>query len=68
MDIKLLPCPFCGGEAKVSSNNMMIKGNSEMCAWVYCKKCGARTHYERRSKREHYVRDAVNAWNARCKK
>ena len=66
--VSLLPCPFCGGEATLSSNNMMIQGESEMCAWVYCKKCHARTNYKRRSRREHYVHDAIVAWNARCEK
>lgn len=33
-EIKLKPCPFCGGEAKI---------NNECCAVVYikCEECGA---------------------------
>lgn len=49
-DKKLLPCPFCGGEARFSTE----AGN-----WINCKSCGAETDYfEQRE-------EAINAWNTR---
>ena len=42
-NIKLDPCPFCGGEAKMSSNS--ICGGYGIYYdefYVVCKKCGAR--------------------------
>ena len=68
MTDELKPCPFCGGEAKVSSNYVMIKGVSTKSAWVWCKKCHVRTGYMIRDAHEHYVRAAVESWNARCEK
>lgn len=49
-DKKLLPCPFCGGEARFSTED----GN-----WINCKSCGAETDYfEQRE-------EAIKAWNTR---
>lgn len=47
---KLLPCPFCGGEAFFATEG----GN-----WIACKLCGAETDYFERAK------EAINAWNTR---
>lgn len=63
---ELKPCPFCGGKAWQTYNNVMIKGVSEKCAWVYCKKCSARTGYFRRTANEHYIGEAAKAWNGRA--
>ena len=63
--INLLNCPFCGGEPKLKSTNIMIHGVSKRVAWVFCKQCGSRTNYMLREQREHYVRDAVSSWNGR---
>lgn len=63
--ITLKPCPFCDGEAKLAKNDIMIRGVSERCAWVYCRKCGCRTRYQRKVKSENYVSKAVDAWNGR---
>ena len=49
-DKKLLPCPFCGGEAFFATEG----GN-----WIACKLCGAETDYFERAK------EAINAWNTR---
>jgi Lar family restriction alleviation protein len=47
---KLLDCPFCGGEARFSTED----GN-----WINCKSCGAETDYfEQRE-------EAIKAWNTR---
>ena len=65
-EIKLKPYPFCGGEAIISRNDMIIKRKSQRCAWVYCQKCGAKTPYYMRSNFEHYMRSAIEAWNRRA--
>ena len=56
MSEKLLPCPFCGGEAEV-----IFDGDGEMSAVaVKCKDCGITTI--------HYLDDtrkAIEAWNRR---
>lgn len=39
----LLPCPFCGGEAKVQINHSAAQGASDKTACVVCEKCGCRT-------------------------
>jgi Lar family restriction alleviation protein len=50
---KLLPCPFCGGEAQ-KFENVMKKGN-----WfVECRECGANVHYRTEE-------SAIRAWNTR---
>lgn len=35
-EIKLLPCPFCGGE---------VKFGSLLHKWIECTKCGFETEY-----------------------
>lgn len=65
-NIELKPCPFCGGEAIISRNDMIIKRKTQRCAWVYCQKCGAKTPYYMRSNFEHYMRSAIEAWNRRA--
>ena len=69
---KLKPCPFCGGEAIIEKNHRaFIKGLSTRVAFVYCKKCNARTG---RFKLEDYgctshssvaVQKAIAVWNER---
>lgn len=50
----LLPCPFCGGEAKIGADHDRI--------YVYCKG-GCRAL----GPRSIYTRKAVEAWNTRCR-
>lgn len=60
-EIKLLPCPFCGGEAEVIGN--YIKGvPNNFQYFVRCKKCKARPQpfYTFKKKEK-----AVEAWNTR---
>jgi len=41
-DYKLLPCPFCGGEAELKSQEVEYG----LCgAWVLCKECNAKSNY-----------------------
>jgi len=48
----LLPCPFCGGEAK-------IHDIEEQHYWCECKKCGVATNGERAKD------NAIASWNTR---
>lgn len=47
---KLLPCPFCGGEAEF---------NDTSSTWVRCAECGAETQCQIEKK------DAAQLWNRR---
>ena len=53
--IKLLPCPFCGGEAELT-------GFEAPEYWVWCPNCKASTdaHTGKQS--------AINAWNTRAER
>ena len=60
-------CPFCGGESRLRVDHMMIHRESQKCAWVVCRRCYARTgYYQRRDDPEHYVQNAIDAWNMRA--
>ncbi len=64
--VRLSRCPFCGGEARLKVDNMYIRKESQRCAWVYCKRCNARTNYYlRRDAPEDYVSYAIDAWEMR---
>ena len=66
---KLRNCPFCGGEAKVTSDeyrqeyinplfgSVTVPAASK--AWAYCTECGAM------GREEHLKKEAVEAWNKR---
>ena len=56
--IKLKPCPFCGGEAK-----MMDMGYPH---WVYCTVCGARVHGGVYGGVEDGELASAEAWNRRA--
>lgn len=63
MSNKLKPCPFCGGEAKVSS--VLIDDSCFVC----CKYCGATT-YNMKDMRMYFngAKDAIAAWNTRAER
>lgn len=52
---ELLPCPFCGGEAKRSSETF----ERTILSWVYCTNCGAAGGYR------YTEAEAIAAWNQR---
>ena len=60
---ELKPCPFCGGEANLFSEESIDGGYGH---WVICQSCGAKalTYYDvlYKSKAKEY---AVNTWNRR---
>ena len=53
---KLLPCPFCGGEAAIH--------NGGICKWVYCTNCGIDTPAALPDDEQL----AVNFWNTRAER
>lgn len=53
---ELLPCPFCGGEAKPSGERF----ENTILSWVYCTSCGAAGGYR------HTEAEAIAAWNSRA--
>lgn len=58
---KLMPCPFCGGEAELN--------NTDLIASVRCRFCGAATRLIVKypiDERDH-VEVAVKGWNRRWK-
>ena len=60
--MKLKPCTFCGGEAKLM--------NMGYPHWVYCKQCGAKVH-GRVVEEKPGRKASAEAWNRRvaeCKK
>jgi Lar family restriction alleviation protein len=60
MTDKLLPCPFCGGEASVGIDYLSYSDDNDYFFWrVICYKCeitGTKTDSER---------TAIEAWNKR---
>ena len=52
----LLPCPFCGGEARMNT----VKGDEAPIYWADCPDCGATKRTACTT-----ARDAAKAWNDR---
>lgn len=59
--VKLKPCPFCGGEAKVRGNMLVVSSYSVVCL---NEKCGAHIFFygAERNKETN-----VRRWNRRAK-
>lgn len=67
-DIKLKPCPFCGGEPRLKRG--FPRSQTPHCrqAVVQCKECGCRTVLFKQGPMERWQDidgDAVKAWNKR---
>lgn len=54
-------CPFCGGEAEISTNTRIIKGKHHPIYWVKCCECGAKVPRYNRTAEE-----AIDIWNRRA--
>lgn len=69
MENKLLPCPFCGGEAKFKKGFPSKQIAHCRQAVVQCKNCGCRTVTIRQTAMEKWEdvdRHAIEAWNRRA--
>lgn len=66
-EIKLKPCPFCGGEAKLQTS-MSISLQRISIAYVMCEECKAATdavfEYEFESD-DAFIYEAIKRWNRR---
>ena len=74
-EIKLKPCPFCGGKPYIETNHRaFINAKTTKVAFVRCKGCNARTEripLEKYGKTSHSLEaelDAIEAWNKRTEK
>ena len=63
-EIKLKPCPFCGGEAGIAAKTFDV---FNVGAYVFCDECGARTaiHYSHTGLYRESEKMAADAWNKR---
>lgn len=57
MDEKLLPCPFCGGEALLGYDN-----HNQTAYWAQCSDCGIATL------ESFHKEEIIQLWNARVEK
>lgn len=68
-DIKLKPCPFCGGEAELKLNgNLGFTTEDPTLAYsvyVYCRNCEARTKNIYRAVNYNALEVAASQWNLR---
>lgn len=61
-EIKLKPCPFCGGEAYTHTLIAVDRGQKNLCWLVHCKKC----HISYPPLKKCYFEgQAIEAWNRR---
>lgn len=69
MSNKLLPCPFCGGEAEVTTRDVEPQGDpwygQNTQTFIVCAKCGACLFDEYFHDGFTDEREAVAAWNRR---
>ena len=66
---KLLPCPFCGGEARLTKKNrIIVDGKTERECHVHCTVCNARAErvmYKACTTTEFAHELAMALWNTR---
>lgn len=59
-EIKLKPCPFCGGKAEFAIGEEYREEQGGGGEWIECSSCGAETAYFGTPER------AAEAWNKRA--
>lgn len=65
-EIKLKPCPFCGGVAELIIDKQIVLRSLERCATVRCTKCGCRTDSYLLESMHDKCERVINAWNRRA--
>lgn len=65
----LLPCPFCGGEARLVTGTRRDGEYVENCAFVRCERCGAKTYeFHECMTAEEVQGYATDVWNGRAER
>lgn len=59
---ELKPCPFCGGEAEIDSDEYGDGPNRMSCTRVYCSNCYCETDWNTGI---YDFKDAIDIWNTR---
>ncbi len=65
-EIKLKPCPFCGGEAEFKTIEKDMLSRQDYI-WVRCSKCEATSKKFESNLYSSAAEDAAKAWNRRIK-
>lgn len=66
---RLLPCPFCGGHAKINTDNRRCLGHGMFFdyAWIECEECSARSDEVcTYGIGERPLKDLITLWNRRA--
>ena len=74
--VKLKPCPFCGGKAKINKCTMELPFSEERNAFsVFCTECGCSPfefdeinlyyNYDWKEREDKLKNQAIEAWNRR---
>lgn len=64
-EIKLLPCPFCGGEAEVRATKRPVFNGKYMGTAHYVVGCIDTKCIGRIQRRYNSIEEAIDAWNTR---
>ena len=64
MNIKLKPCPFCGGEAKLQTS-MSISLQRLSMAYVMCEECKVATDAVFEYESDDFIYEVIKRWNRR---
>jgi Lar family restriction alleviation protein len=65
----LLPCPFCGGDAEIDTQQAyrnIRSGNLETAIAVYCRDCGAQVMTCRGDVPDVRPEEVIEMWNKRA--
>lgn len=68
-DLKLKPCPFCGGEAVLVRENKSNEGYLYDLAAIKCRSCACNSGtylIDTRANTEAAIQRLINAWNKRA--
>lgn len=70
-DFELKPCPFCGGQPKMMSQDFfegLVEDNGRACISVDCPNCNLSLHDHTRDENNYFVRAFLitEKWNRRA--
>lgn len=59
---ELLPCPFCGGQARLMYVSRII---SDLLLYIACQKCGCKGNWFTRENTKDWEKQSIDSWNKR---